>query len=203
MVKQSNKNTVKHASIGYNFSNGVQVTDHFIERAQERFGVRDLHDKDKNRQYTESWATELLSDYEILEEQDDVYLLKCKEIVIVWSRTEKVCITCYSMQYNKYTKNYDTLATTITKRKLQLDNYSQKLVDETFESIWYNEFQQDAGELAELHKKLSDLYTKVNKAKTRITIDKYEEDIIQCNSITQSLEDKLQNVRNVTLTVTK
>ena len=98
MVKQPNKNTVKHASIGYNFSNGVQVTDHFIERAQERFGVRDLHDKDKNRQYTESWATELLSDYEILEEQNDTYLLKCKEIVIVWSRTEKVCITCYSIK---------------------------------------------------------------------------------------------------------
>lgn len=49
----------------HDFSKGVEVTDHFIERAHERFGVTDLHDQAKNHDYVTRWALGLLQDYSI------------------------------------------------------------------------------------------------------------------------------------------
>lgn len=41
------KNNKSLKILKHDFSRGIQVTDHFIERAHERFGVTDLHDQEK------------------------------------------------------------------------------------------------------------------------------------------------------------
>ena len=38
------KNNKSLKIVKHDFSKGVEVTDHFIQRAHERFGVTDLHD---------------------------------------------------------------------------------------------------------------------------------------------------------------
>lgn len=46
MGKNRHPKILKH-----DFSKGFEVTDHFIDRAHERFGVTDLHDQAKNHDY--------------------------------------------------------------------------------------------------------------------------------------------------------
>lgn len=116
MGKNRHPKILKH-----DFSKGVEVTEHFIERAHERFGVTDLHDQAKNHDYVTNWAMRLLQDCSEIEAQpnnDDIKLVKCRQIIIVYETSNNKCLTCYLISYNNYTKQYDSLKTAIKKREL-------------------------------------------------------------------------------------
>lgn len=191
----------KHLKIlKHDFSKGVEVTDHFIDRAHERFGVRDLHDPSKNHDYVTNWVMGLLEDYSEIEAQpnnDDIKLVKCRQIIIVYELSNNKCLTCYPISYNNYTKQYDSLKTAIKKRELQLDDFTQDKVDETFQNIYYREARKYANDLAKLHTKLAALYEVQSKSSHNSVIDTKQQSINQVNSIIIEIENKLLNIHNV------
>ena len=191
----------KHLKIlKHDFSKGVEVTDHFIDRAHERFGVRDLHDPSKNHDYVTNWVMGLLEDYSEIEAQpnnDDIKLVKCRQIIIVYELSNNKCLTCYPISYNNYTKQYDSLKTAIKKRELQLDDFTQEKVDETFQTIYYREARKYANELSKLHTKLAALYEIQSKSSHNSVIDTKQQSINQVNSIIIEIENKLLNIHNV------
>ena len=191
----------KHLKIlKHDFSKGVEVTDHFIDRAHERFGVRDLHDPSKNHDYVTNWVMGLLEDYSEIEAQpnnDDIKLVKCRQIIIVYELSNNKCLTCYPISYNNYTKQYDSLKTAIKKRELQLDDFTQEKVDETFQTIYYREARKYANELSKLHMKLAALYEIQSKSSHNSVIDNKQQSINQVNSIIVEIENKLLNIHNV------
>lgn len=195
----SNKSKVPKI-IKHDFSRGVEVTPHFIERAHERFGVKDLHDDSRNRDYVSRWVQELLSDYEEIkhsENNPDVLLVKCQQIVIVYQASKRQCLTCYPISYNNYTKQYDTLKTTIYKKELQLDDFTLAKVNETFVNIYYREVRKYSKDLAELHTKLAALYQVQSKSSHNSVVETKQNEINQINSIILEIESKLMNIYNV------
>lgn len=194
------KNNKRLKILKHDFSKGVEVTDHFIDRAHERFGVTDLHDQAKNHDYVTRWAMGLLQDYSEIESQpnnDDIKLVKCRQIIIVYETSKNKCLTCYPISYNNYTKQYDSLKTAIKKRELQLDDFTQDKVDETFQSIYYKEARKYANDLAKLHTKLAALYEVQSKSSHNSVIDNKQQSINQVNSIIIEIENKLLNIHNV------
>lgn len=194
------KNNKHLKIIKHDFSKGVEVTDHFIERAHERFGVRDLHDQSKNHDYVTNWVMGLLEDYSEIESKpnnDDIKLVKCRQIIIVYETSKNKCLTCYPISYNNYTKQYDSLKTAIKKRELQLDDFTQNKVNETFQGIYYRETRKYADELSKLHMKLAALYEIQSKSSHNSVIDTKQESINQVNSIIVEIENKLLNIHNV------
>ncbi|RHW48978.1 hypothetical protein [Lactobacillus bombicola] len=184
--------------IEHDFSKGVSVTDHFIKRAQERFGIRDLHDKDKNRDYATNWAMSLLDNYDAIESagNDKIYV-RCQGIVIVFNSLDNACITCYPVSYNSFTKTYDDLATIIKKNQLKLDDFNQDYVKSVFVNRYYQEKQLYAKELSEQHAKLAKLYKEQSVSKKREVIDDKQELINQAYSIIHAIEAKIQNIHDV------
>lgn len=184
--------------IEHDFSKGVSVTDHFIKRAQERFGIRDLHDKDKNRDYATNWAMSLLDNYDAIESagNDKIYV-RCQGIVIVFNSLDNACITCYPVSYNSFTKTYDDLATIIKKNQLKLDDFNQDYVKSVFVNRYYQEKQLYAKELSEQHAKLAKLYKEQSVSKNREVIDDKQELINQAYSIIHAIEAKIQNIHDV------
>jgi hypothetical protein len=182
----------------HDFSKGVSVTDHFIKRAQERFGIRNLHDKDKNRDYATNWAMSLLDNYDAIESagNDKIYV-RCQGIVIVFNSLDNACITCYPVSYNSFTKTYDDLATIIKKNQLKLDDFNQDYVKSVFVNRYYQEKQLYAKELSEQHAKLAKLYKEQSVSKKREVIDDKQELINQAYSIIHAIEAKIQNIHEV------
>lgn len=200
MIIVSDKKNNFPKIIKHDFSKGVEVTEHFIERAHERFGVRDLHDDSKNRDYVTGWVQELLSDYDEIEHSEnnpDILLVKCHQIVVVYQANKKQCLTCYPISYNDYTKQYDTLKTTIIKKQLKLDDFTRAKVNETFINIYYHEVRKYAKDLAELHTKLAALYQVQSKSSHNSVVNAKQVEIQQINSIILDIESKLMNICNV------
>lgn len=186
--------------IKHDFSKGIEVTAHFIERAHERFGVRDLHDDSKNRDYVTNWVQNLLDEYDEIEQSDsnpDILLVKVRQIVIVYQTSKRQCLTCYPISYNNYTKQYDTLKTTIYKKELQLDDFTRAKVNETFVNIYYREVRKYSKDLAELHTKLAALYQVQSKSSHNSVVETKQIEINQINSIILDIESKLMNICNV------
>ncbi|RMC24444.1 MULTISPECIES: hypothetical protein [unclassified Lactobacillus] len=193
-------NKSKPRIVEHDFTKGIKVTDHFIMRAHERFGLRDLHDSAKNHDYVTGWVQELLENYDEIERNqnnDDVLLVKCRQIIVVYQLSKRQCLTCYPISYNNYTKQYDTLKTAIKKRELKLDDFTAEKVNETFINIYYQEARRYAKELAELHAKIAALYQVQSKSSHNVVIDTKQETINQINSIIFEIEDKLMNIHNV------
>ena len=184
--------------LDHDFSKGVSVTDHFIKRAQERFGIRDLHDKDKNRDYTTNWVMNLLDNYDAIESagNDKIYV-RCQGVVIVFNSLDNACITCYPVSYNNFTKTYDDLTTIIKKNQLKLDNFNQDYIKSVFVNRYYQEKQLYAKELSEQHSKLAKLYKEQSVSKKREVIDDKQELINQAYSIIHAIEAKIQNIHEV------
>lgn len=192
--RKSKPNIVSH-----DFSKGVEITDHFIARAQERFGLKDLHDLSKTRAYVNGWAQDLLNNYDELVRcnDKDQLAIRCREIVIIYNKAQNCCITCYPITYNTNTKQYDTLQTTIEKKKLNLDDFTMQRVDETFKNIYYQELRQYGKFLAGYHKQISNLYESLSNTRKNDLVDIKLDSINQLNSIVKDIESKLQNVKNV------
>lgn len=186
--------------IKHDFSKGVEVTTHFIERAHERFGVRDLHDESKNRDYVTNWVQNLLDEYDEIEKSDsnpDILLIKSWQIVVVYQISKRKCLTCYPISYNNYTKQYDTLKTTIRKKALQLDDFTQAEVNQVFINTYYREARKYAKDLSELHAKLAELYQVQSKSSHNSVVNTKQNEINQINSIILEIESKLINIHNV------
>lgn len=199
MAKKQGIKILKH-----DFSKGVSVTDHFVKRAQERLGIKDLHDDDRNRNYATSWAMDLLADYDEIEsnpDNKDIWLVKCRQIIIVYKVGSKTCLTCYPMSYNTYTKQYDSLKTSIKKRELKLDDFTRAKVDNTFINIYYQEARKYAKDLKDLHTRLAALYSVQSNSSNNTVIDTRQYEINQINSIILEIEQKLYNIRNVVFDV--
>ena len=187
---------------GKDLNRAVSVTNHFIVRAQERFGLHDLNDKAKTKAYVENWASEKIKDADEvvkLPNSKGNLCVRYKQIAIICTGETKniLCITCFPIQYNKTTKEYDTLATTIEKRKLRLDDFTQEKVDEKFKEVYYESVQSYAPELAKLHKSVSELYDKIANSKQKRSIDYSQATINQELSIIEAIQDKLFNLHNV------
>lgn len=186
--------------IKHDFSKGIEVTAHFIERAHERFGVKDLHDDSKNRDYVTKWVQDLLDEYDEIEHSDsnpDILLVKSRQIIVVYQTSKRQCLTCYPISYNNYTKQYDTLKTTIYKKELQLDDFTRAKVNETFVNIYYREVRKYSKDLAELHTKLAALYQVQSKSSHNSVVETKQIEINQINSIILDIESKLMNICNV------
>lgn len=186
--------------IKHDFSKGVEVTSHFIERAHERFGVRDLHDDSKNRDYVTNWVQDLLDEYDEIEHSDsnpDILLVKSRQIIVVYQTSKRQCLTCYPISYNNYTKQYDTLKTTIRKKALKLDDFTQAEVNQIFINTYYREARKYAKDLSELHAKLAALYQVQSKSSHNSVVNTKQNEINQINSIILEIESKLINIHNV------
>ena len=89
------------------------------------------------------------------------------------------------------------MKTAIKKRELQLDDFTQEKVDETFQTIYYREARKYANELSKLHTKLAALYEIQSKSSHNSVIDTKQQSINQVNSIIIEIENKLLNIHNV------
>lgn len=198
LITQKPKPRQKFKIVEHDFTNGLSVTDHFIERAHERFGVRDLHDSAKNHDYVTSWALELLKDYDEIEQSgDDALLVKCKQIIIVYSIHGKKCLTCYPMSYNKDTKVYDSLAATIKKKLLKLDDFDSNYVQSVFVDRYYQDGRKYAKELCDLHIELAALYKMQSGSTHHDVFDDKQTKIEQINSVIHEIEAKMNNIKKV------
>lgn len=188
--------------VKYDFSKGVEVTDHFVKRAQERFGLKSLQDLDKTRAYVSSWAKDLLNDYDEINTSDtnvNCLMVRCREIMIVYHRLNNTCITCYPITYNTATKEYDTLKTVIEKKKLKLDDFTKARVTDTFQNIYYTELRQYAKYLADYYTQIGTLYDNVSKTKNNNSVNLKMDNIYQLESLIGDIESKLQNIKQVVM----
>lgn len=182
----------------HEFTNDVKVSNHFIIRAQERFGIRDLGNYDDNYKIAVSWARNILSNYDTITEQDNnTWLVSYKKIVIIYDYTSDTCVTCYSLCYSELTKEYDTLKTTLAKRELKLDETMQTKVDDALHNLYYQEVRKLGKVLTDYYTETGKLYQEITNSKRNNSVDEKQEIIMQNRSIIYDMENKLQALHDV------
>lgn len=90
-----------------------------------------------------------------------------------------------------------TLKTTIRKKALQLDDFTQAEVNQVFINTYYREARKYAKDLSELHAKLAALYQVQSKSSHNSVVNTKQNEINQINSIILEIESKLINIHNV------
>lgn len=186
--KESTKETINREEFTY-----YTITSHFIQRAQERFGIRNFDDEAKNYNATATWLKNLLNNYdEITEDRYDNTFIRCKSIVLVYKKKSNVFTTCYTISYDIVNKNNDSLNTTITKKKLNLDSSTKAKVEETLRSLYYRELRSYSKDLADYYGKVSEMYKAIAGNKHNNGVDNRLENIKEYKSIINSVELKVQ-----------
>lgn len=198
-AKQTNSDTRDKPVkvLRHEFNNDIKVSNHFIIRAQERFGVRDLGNYEDNYKLAVSWALNILNNYDTLEDGDkNTWLITYKKIVIVYSTTDNTCVTCYPMSYSELNKDYDTLKTTLAKRELNLDELLQTKVDDTLRDLYYQEARKAGKVLTRYYSDIAKLYQEITNCKRNSAVDDKIALIAENRSIIYDIEDRLKTLHD-------
>lgn len=198
-VDTEEKLSQKAKKVKYNFANGFSITEHFIQRAEERFGIKDYANPDNTPELVKNWVSNLVRNHELIEHQPTGSdIIKSNQVLLVWNGTRKQFLTCYPATYNEYESNYDDIATTIKKKSLRLDEFTKELVTDKFKEVYYEQEKDNAAELSSIYRKVSELYLKLQVCKKHSKADEIRYAINQQLSIAKELESKLRNIRSVT-----
>lgn len=176
----------------------IKVSNHFIIRAQERFGVRDLGNYEDNYKLAASWALNILKNYDTVEDDDkNNWLVTYKKIIIVYSTTDNTCVTCYPMSYSELNKSCDTLKTTLAKRELNLDELLQTKVDDTLRDLYYQEARKAGKVLTRYYSDIAKLYQEIANCKRNSSVDDKIALITENRSIIYDVEEKVKTLHDV------
>ncbi|MDF7682881.1 hypothetical protein PT287_04995 [Lactobacillus sp. ESL0679] len=191
-------------TVAEDFTKDMKITDHFIDRAQERFGVKNFHDAARNYAYVMSWVTDLLKNYDdfaVSDNDQNNLLITCGAVIIIYDQEKRTCVTCYPLTYNRYAKEYDSLETAVLKASYQLDDFDRNYITSVFINRYYQDVNTYAQELSNLHQELADLYAEQAKSKQQLFLDAKQEIITQKLSLIHAIEDKLNNIHRVAFNI--
>lgn len=178
---------------------GYTITEHFIQRAQERFGLRDFDEHNKNYNEVSNWLNNLLINYDEIEKgnENQCWYIRYKSIIIVYYYNNNTFVTCYPITYDTVNKRSDTLKVSIAKKKLAVDTLTKDKVEEALRSLYYRELRNYSKDLSKYYQNVADLYQIIANSKHNSVVDTRIKQLVDYKSIISSLEIKAKSFYDV------
>lgn len=182
----------------------LDCSDHFEQRAHERFGLKVLPDKEADKAYVKEWAIRLLRESGLVEESAKAgCIFKARSIIIITSLKKDVLVTCYPISYDTVGKQDLTTQATVKEHLNSLDGLSKDLILSLFDKAYYKTVRDKAKEISKIYDRLAKIWGSLAGDKHSSTIDakmietkKLEVDKTSDLTLLFNFKDTVQDLKN-------